>query len=173
MTVRACRQGSQSIGRGVSGLSIVRTLVTADLNGGIEMRASEDLGHVGLVVDWPRASLREAEVSASSRDGGGWRRWRRILAALVLRGAAPHAGVLVVGQGEIQAGAADLDTPRTALAYAIWATAGPVEPTGKNRSGSFTAGGGCAPVVVLQEQRQTRALVRVTEPPGRFRSRDL
>jgi hypothetical protein len=60
------------------------------------------------------------------------------LAALLLGGAAPDAGVLVGGEGELEAVGWASHWRQTALAFSICSMAGPVVPTGKNRSGSVS-----------------------------------
>ena len=101
------------------GLSIVRTLVTTELHGTIDMfEPPRRPRHrwTGPLERRPGAARRDAGRGASSAADGltrGERRLRRRgaggqplpaeLAALLLGGAAPDARVLVGGQGELQA----------------------------------------------------------------------
>ena len=141
------------------GLSIVRDLVRSQLDGTITMRNRSERRprRAGTVVaiELPAGGQRVEPQRAGRRKrsraevGGGRARWVRSgspaaggqpglaqLAPLLFRGAAPHARLLIGGQGEVEARLLASQLRQTRLAASIWSTAGPVVPMGKNRSGS-------------------------------------
>ena len=112
------------------GLSIVRTLVRSELGGSIELRAVAPPGRgaqatirvpvtgspeqarlEGVTAERPpgsRTSMGSGGAAPSKNGSAGLALagdpGPAELATLLLRGAAPHAGVLVGGQGELEAG---------------------------------------------------------------------
>ena len=153
------------------GLTIVRALVTTELAGTIAMHTDE-----GTLVDLRIPVLPTCEPYrwVAPRDGGarrptGQRRGAADeaagapglggaalagepglaeLAALVLVGAAPHAGLLVGGEGELEAGALHLAVPAHELGRRDLLDGGPGAPHGEEQVGvGVTAGGLVSPVV--------------------------
>ena len=152
-------EGSTSTRPAGLGLSIVRTLVTLRARRHDRAGPSAAVGPRARCVQHPgaRRARHRAAIGARTRNGprrapgaagGAVERSGSAgaalagepgpaeLAALLLGGAAPDAGVLVGDAGRTRGRRAWASQVRhTALAWAICSMAGPVVPTGKNRSG--------------------------------------
>ena len=124
------------------GLSIVQTLVTSELGGSIELRERRRDARA------PHASRCDERRRADESDGERRQLARTHallgepdlaqLAALLFGGAAPDAGFLVGGEGELEALLVTVHAVQIRRAVSICSSAGPVLPIGKNTSGSVS-----------------------------------
>ena len=122
------------------GLSIVRTLVQSELEGEIEMRRGDgEDGRPGTVVQHAGVD-REPGVTPAVVVGQEALRWRASHARRSLRRSSSEVPPQtpeswLVTRANSRHSACTAHSPQTALAAAICSRAGPVVPTGKNRSG--------------------------------------
>ena len=183
-TASGCPTGSRSTRVAGLGLSIVRTLVTSELVGHDLARARHRATATGpgtvVRLDVPvaaprvsRATRRTATRNGPLRGAGGRRDRKRDrgswlggaalagdvllaeLAALLLGGAAPHAGVLVGGEGVLEARGLGLALPADGLGVLDLLDGGAGGADGEEQVGvGVPAQGDVAPVVALDGERQ-------------------
>ena len=142
------------------GLSIVRDLVVSQLEGTISMeavppagRGRDARGDLGAGAGAPVSGRRAATVGGAAQNGGALRAaggQPRLaqLAALLLGGAAPDAGLLVGGQREVEAGLERLAGTADALGRLDLVDGRAGRADGEEEVRFGVAAGGRAPPVV-------------------------